>query len=155
MKCKCGHEKEEHIYNELACRTGRVICPCEKFEEENIKIIIFGKIISKDNQKMGKSRSGKFFMRPEFKRFERDVKIQAMKQWKLLPLSERLRVNIVFYFQNKVRVDLFNAPKSLCDALNGIVWLDDKQIEEGSLKLFYDKENPRAEIEVSIIGGCE
>lgn len=151
MICKCGHAKEAHIYHEGACRSGVVVCNCEKFIKWESRIIIFGKPISKDNQKMGRSRSGKFFMRPEYQRFERDVKIQAMKQWKQLPLSGRLRVDIIFYFPNKVRVDLFNAPKSICDALNKIVWLDDKQIEEGTLKLLFDKENPRTEITVGVL----
>ena len=98
---------------------------------------------------MGRSRSGRFFVRPEYQAFERDVKIQAMQQWNGQPLSGNLRVDIHFVFPNLVRVDLFNAPKSLCDALNKIVWMDDKQIVLGTLSLSYDKENPRAEIEVT------
>lgn len=34
-KCVCGHQKEDHIYHEGACRTGKVICPCEKYVPEN------------------------------------------------------------------------------------------------------------------------
>jgi Holliday junction resolvase RusA-like endonuclease len=37
------------------------------------------------------------------------------------------------------------------DALTGIVYKDDSQIEQGFVTKYYDKENPRIEIEINCI----
>lgn len=50
-----------------------------------------------------------------------------------------------------VKPDLSNLLKSLEDALNGIVWVDDSQIVEEELCKSYS-ENPHVEMGVSLIG---
>jgi len=30
--CKCGHSKKMHVYHVLSCRSGQIVCPCEKYE---------------------------------------------------------------------------------------------------------------------------
>lgn len=64
------------------------------------------------------------------------------------PMEGSLFVIITFYFKSKVRPDLFNAPKSLCDALNGIVWKDDKQIVMGFVQVITNDPDERAVITV-------
>jgi Holliday junction resolvase RusA-like endonuclease len=46
-----------------------------------------------------------------------------------------------------VKPDLDNCVKSLCDAINGIVWHDDKQVVEVTVKKFYS-DRPRANVSI-------
>ena len=46
--------------------------------------------------------------------------------------------------------DFDNVTKSICDALNGLIWKDDAQVIDGHVRKFYDTE-PRVEIEVRTI----
>ena len=48
-----------------------------------------------------------------------------------------LEVNINFQFKSKVHADLFNLPKGFCDAFNGVIWKDDRQIKRGRLQVAY------------------
>lgn len=117
---------------------------------EVLKLTILGRPISKDNQPRGISKYGKYFTRPEYRKYERSVKDQAFVLMAgRQPFEGRLFVCFVFFFKNKVRPDLLNAPKSFCDALNGIVWYDDRQIELATLQVCYDKQNPRVDIVVN------
>lgn len=114
---------------------------------KEIKVIITGKPISKDNQKRGVGKYGQFFTRPEYRIYEETARLQAVAQLigkKIL--KNEVEVEMIFYFPNKIRCDLFNVPKSVCDALNGVLWEDDKQIIAGHLFVRYDKKNPRVEI---------
>ena len=63
-------------------------------------------------------------------------------------LEEELTVIINYYFRDKRCLDLPNSPKSVCDAMNKLLWKDDKQIEELLQKRNFDKENPRIELEI-------
>jgi Holliday junction resolvase RusA-like endonuclease len=45
-----------------------------------------------------------------------------------------------------------NCAKSICDALNGIVYLDDSQIVELIIRRYVDRERPRAEVTVERAG---
>lgn len=105
--------------------------------------------ISKDNEKILNKR-GRYFLTDKFKDFEKDLKLIAGSQ---LPndfekfINENLCVTLLFTFKNKVHCDLFNLPKSVCDAMNGILWDDDRQIKSGSLDINYgDKEEIRLEV---------
>ena len=119
------------------------------------RIVIKGKPISKDNQKRGQSRSGRFFIRPEYRKYEDNVGLQAAAQMiGQPPFKDDLFVVFVFYLKNKRHCDLLNLPKSLCDALNGIVWEDDRQIKMAYLQIFYlsgVKDEPLTEIIVNKI----
>ena len=53
-----------------------------------------------------------------------------------------------FYRSDKRRVDLDNLSKAVLDALNGIIWHDDKQVTTLHITKEYDRENPRVEIKV-------
>ena len=117
------------------------------FNEKNIKLIITGKALSKDNQKRGVGRGGGFYIRPQYRAYEEKVRFQAKAQLiGIKPFEGDLFVRFDFYFQNKKHCDLLNLPKSVCDALNKIAWIDDRQIKSSFLECFYDKENPRIEI---------
>ena len=97
-----------------------------------IQIIIPERAITKYNGRMT-SRAGGIYLRPEVKSFEAACRYYADKVFKGPALIQRLRVDIDFYFDNNRMPDLFNLPKAACDALNGVVWKDDRQIFAGTL----------------------
>lgn len=73
---------------------------------------------------------------------------QAKSQWKNKPLTTQLKVNIITYHGNKRKNDWDNFHKLSMDALTGIVYEDDSQIQEAFVKKAYSKENPRIEISI-------
>lgn len=78
-----------------------------------------------------------------------DYSWQAKSQWKGQPLEGNVEVGIKIYFATKRKADWDNFHKLSMDALTGIVWVDDSQIQKATVEKFYDKENPRIELEVS------
>lgn len=57
-------------------------------------------------------------------------------------------LDVDFFLGNKRRVDLDNLWKLVCDAGNGIVWVDDSQIVGVHAFKFVDRERPRTELRV-------
>lgn len=117
----------------------------------SIKIILDGPVISKDNKgRTWNAKGGYYFLDTRYKNYQEHVASVARFQMKELPpLEGDLMVEFQFYFKNRVRYDLLNAPKGICDAFNKVVWLDDKQIVIGSLYVNYDKMRPRTEITIT------
>ncbi len=120
-----------------------------------MKITVFGRPISKDNQSRAPSKHGRYFLHREYRDYERNVRAQVENQLSKVvgfkPFINMLRVSMIFFFQDNRHPDLFNAPKSICDALNKVLWIDDKQIVSAGLKMAIDRDNPRVEIEVEEI----
>ncbi len=73
---------------------------------------------------------------------------EARQQWKGQPIKGDVELIIRLYFKTKAKSDWDNFHKISCDALTGIVWIDDSQIIRATVEKEYDKENPRTEIEV-------
>lgn len=68
-------------------------------------------------------------------------------------ISEQARttplvVAVTLFHGTRRTVDIDNYGKVLLDALTGIVWVDDSQIEEMTVRRGYDKERPRVEISI-------
>lgn len=63
-----------------------------------------------------------------------------------IPVKRDVKVSIDFYFKNNLRRDLDNYNKLVLDACTGIMWEDDSQIQELTLRKFIDKNNSRVEI---------
>lgn len=76
---------------------------------------------------------------------------EVRSQWRGAPLKGSIRVSIRFFFQTKRRRDLDNQNKLVLDALTGIAYEDDSQIDELHLCRSYDKERPRIEIKLESI----
>lgn len=110
-------------------------------------ICIPERAITKYNGLM-RSRSGGIYLRPEVKCFEAACRYHAMKVYSGPLLEGLLEVNIGFHFDNNRMPDLFNLPKAVCDALNKVIWKDDRQIYRGTLSKFNDGYN---EIRIEII----
>jgi len=83
------------------------------------------------------------------KALKEDYMWQAKSQWKGKPIVEDLELKIKLFFNRKGKHDWDNFHKLSMDALTGIVWADDSQIQKATVEKFYDKENPRIEINLS------
>jgi len=64
------------------------------------------------------------------------------------PMEGELSVSLTFYRPNKVRCDLDNLSKAVLDAMNGIVYEDDKQVVDLKLVKLYSKEYPGCRVRV-------
>lgn len=94
---------------------------------------------------------GKFasmYMSKDGKDLKESYQWEAKSQWKRKPLKTAVILEIALYFDSKRKHDIDNYNKILLDSLTGIIWEDDNQIVELIIKKFYDKDNPRIEVEV-------
>ena len=64
------------------------------------------------------------------------------------PLTGPVKFVARFYRKNNVTADLDNCLKLTSDALNGIAWVDDKQIKKLRADYYVDPDEPRTEIEI-------
>jgi Holliday junction resolvase RusA-like endonuclease len=88
------------------------------------------------------------YMSAAGKGLKEDYQWQAKGQFHGAPLSGPLAIAVTIYFPTKRRCDWDNFHKLSMDALTGIVWEDDSQIEEARVLKRYDKECPRIEVEI-------
>jgi len=65
----------------------------------------------------------------------------------LRPSTGRLRVVLAFHLKG-VRGDSDNFCKLVMDALNGKAWVDDKQVDELTISVQRQSENPQTRVEV-------
>ena len=75
------------------------------------------------------------------------IKFSARKEG-FNPLSGLVRMELRFFRSNAVPADIDNLAKLVQDALNGIAYLDDRQIVYLAVTKAIDRDNPRTEIEV-------
>jgi Holliday junction resolvase RusA-like endonuclease len=68
------------------------------------------------------------------------------------PLTGFLKFVARYYRRNNVTADLDNCLKLTTDALNGIAWVDDRQIKSIRADMAVDPDNPRTEIEIWTLG---
>ncbi len=98
---------------------------------------------------------GKFastYMTNEGKALKEDYQWQARAQWgNSMPMKGPISLSARFFFKTHRKVDLDNFNKLLLDSMSEIVYDDDSQINELTLKRDYDKKNPRIEVEIQEI----
>lgn len=98
------------------------------FKAPMIKLMFDFRLISKDNEKIF-NRQGRPFLSKKFKDWEKKVKNDVKQIYRGKVLEEDLKMNINAFFTNKVHADTQNLSKGLCDALQKIVYKNDKQIK--------------------------
>lgn len=94
---------------------------------------------------------GKFprkYISPKGRALKEDYFYQVKQQWKDKPLEGNLEIQVKLFFGDKRVRDWDNFHKLSMDALSGIVWVDDSQIQMAHVCKHYDKENPRIEIDI-------
>ncbi len=123
-----------------------------KLEKKKIVYLKFmERLISKDNFKSFNRKTGLPFLSDEYKSFERKISWEAKSDYQGKILTGDLQVLIVAYYKNKVHPDLFNLPKSCMDALNKIIWRDDRQIKKGMVEVIENSDKEYFEIYIKEI----
>ena len=96
----------------------------------------------------GNTRNGGRYMTAEGKATKEACGWEAKMQWQYEILAKPLALRVDFFFKTKRKRDLDNQNKIVLDALTGIVYEDDSQIDELHLVRHYDPARPRIEIAV-------
>jgi len=94
-------------------------------------------------------RSGQLYKVPEAKRYANNARYLALSQGAVV-IQGNVRVTIHIYRKRKTG-DLDNKLKLVLDALEGVVYENDKQVVELHAYLLDDKDNPRVEVAVNQI----
>jgi Holliday junction resolvase RusA-like endonuclease len=92
------------------------------------------KLISKDNSKAFNPITRRVYLDPKYKAFEDRIRWETKSQYHGKPLEGNLQCEIWAFFKDNRRCDAGNLPKSCLDALQGILFLNDKQVID--LKVF-------------------
>lgn len=121
-----------------------------------IHFTIPGEPKPKERARKGNEPGSQFHTPKETKKYEEAVGLWALqarcktKEW---DVRSRFRLDVIFYFPTW-RKDCSNVLKAIEDGCNGILWHDDshKYLKAGSFDSEVDRENPRVEVTVTIVG---
>lgn len=92
------------------------------------------------------TKQGRAYTPAKTKEFEQRIQKMAREQYKNGPLKDAVSVTVVFIIKRPksvkreypiTRPDIDNYFKSLCDALNGIAFVDDSQVIEVNMSKKY------------------
>lgn len=88
------------------------------------------------------------YMTKKAKELKKSYVEQIREQYSWPILDDKLQLSIKLFFWDKRTRDWDNYNKLSIDSMTGIIYEDDSQIKKATVELFYDKENPRIEIEI-------
>ena len=112
-----------------------------------VNLVIYGEPASKANsRKMVTNRAtGKtmFIKSDKARRYEKDFKMQCPVLSTLM--EGDLKVTITIYYASR-RPDLDESV--ILDCMQGMIYVNDRQVKEKHVKWGLDKENPRSEISI-------
>lgn len=91
------------------------------------------------------------YMTKKGKEMKSQYQWEIKSQWNKELIEGDVIMKIKLFFGDKRRRDIDNYNKLILDAMEGIVYKDDKQIKDLHITKEYDKENPRVEIWVSAL----
>ena len=97
------------------------------------------------------TRVGKFarmYMTKQGKQLKEQYQMEARSQFKDEIIFGDCDLEITLFFKDKRRRDVDNYNKLVLDSLEGVVFLDDSQIQKLTITKDYSAENPRIEIEI-------
>ena len=94
------------------------------------------RLISKDNEKIF-NRAGRPFLSKKFKDFENKVRLFASLHYHYEPMEGNLKIRVIAHYRNKGHPDATNLFKGICDAFQGILYKNDKQIKKAEIEVQY------------------
>lgn len=108
-----------------------------------------GQPLPKERPRIGKNRA---YTPPKTQAWENTIAwgVRA-KMGHLEPFMGDVKVTLVFHRKGKKRADLDNFCKSALDAMNGIVYHDDKQVTRLEAIVIYGSPEPGVSIKVDSI----
>lgn len=89
------------------------------------------------------------YMTAEGKALKEAYQWEARAQWRGDPLRGPVEIEVTLFHGDKCARDIDNYSKILLDALTGIVWDDDKQVEKMAVVKAYDRLTPRVELSIT------
>ena len=110
-----------------------------------MKIILKGNPLSTNH--IYRHTGHRVYMTAEGKALKESYQWQLKEQYKEKPISEIVSISLHIFFGDKRKRDIDNYNKIVLDACSGILWEDDSQICDMFIGKYYDKQNPRIEIE--------
>ena len=115
-----------------------------------ITITIPGPPVAKQRARVGKG--GRVYTPPETRSYEQKVAVFATvaarrAKWKVT--SEPVEIDVRIY-RARATGDLSNFVKAIEDGMNGIIYVDDRQIVSIDAAMFLDRKNPRTEVKVRL-----
>jgi Holliday junction resolvase RusA-like endonuclease len=118
----------------------------------DLHFIVPGSPVPKERPRIGKGRT---YTPARTRAYEAKVRLCAQAAasrlgWRIWP-GQRYSVNIYVVFQDQRRRDLDNACKSIADAMRGIGFFDDSEIDEVHLYRGISRTNPRAIVAVRVL----
>ena len=134
------------------------------------KFTVLGEPVAKERARV---YSGRAFTPKRTKAYEEQVAWEYKKQKGKFYAEDAVKVKIELYFAPPKRItkkelekistgqaiytgkkDIDNIAKSILDGLNGVAYIDDRQVIELSISKQYTLEQTRAEIEIQEVGEC-
>jgi|TARA_R100001530_G_scaffold17094_1_gene14860 Holliday junction resolvase RusA-like endonuclease len=117
---------------------------------DKIKFTIYGQPYSKANSRRLVMIKGKprFIKSKQALNYSKDFLLQCPKQKTLIPKCQDVSVSIKIYYSSR-RPDLDES--LILDLMQDIIYENDRSVKEKHITWGLDKENPRAEVEVSVI----
>lgn len=123
----------------------------------NLKFTIHGNPITKKNhQRVFRRPNGSIGVAQSKQYVDYEKRCERYIPYKYYDITFPVNLKCVYYMETRRRVDLCNLLAATCDILHkyGVINDDNSKIvvsHDGS-RVFYDKENPRVEIEITEIG---
>lgn len=75
------------------------------------------------------------------------------QRWQIPPAEKKIILEVVAFWPDRRRRDMNNTHKLLCDALEGVVYLDDKMVLVRDMDFSVDRQNPRLELCIYVKDG--
>ena len=117
--------------------------------KDKIKVIIkFPGLFTSINLQHSRGKYGNVFLTDEARAYKEMVGWEARQAYKGKLIEGDVIVTAWYYFSNKRRKDALN-DKLTWDALEGIIYKDDKQISDAHIHRRYDTDNPRTKIVIT------
>jgi len=110
-------------------------------------VVIYGEPVSKQRPRMGKN--GHAYTPKKTKEAEAVIRdAWSAKEFPMFGENDRLGVGLQFVCANERRKDLDNMAKLVLDALNGVAYPDDAQIDRLEVERFWTRFDPATRITI-------
>jgi len=93
------------------------------------------------------------FISKKGKQFKKELNEAYLNSKCLNYKDKELEIEMKLYFGDRRKHDGDNCCKAICDSLNGVAYNDDSQIRRYIVEKYYDKENPRIELQIKQFEG--
>lgn len=109
-------------------------------------VVLDGVPASKSRPRFG--RGGRVYTTAESRAAERAT-AWGLRQAIPVPMTGNVALVCIFFRPNKQRIDADNMLKHVCDAANGVVWVDDSQVTSIAGVVEFDAVRPRTVVAIA------